>query len=72
MVLISFRILVIFLVILFQLRSVIKQNIDLASKKKNARISKILFNVKLKAVALRIPVLLGFREFSWVAALSSF
>ena len=72
MVLISFRILVIFLVILFQLRSVIKKNIGLASKKKNARISKILFKVKLKAVALRIPVLLGLREFSWVAVLSNF
>ena len=72
MVLISFRILVIFLVIPFQLRSVIKQNIDLASKKANARISKILFNVKSKTVALRIPFLLGFREFSWVAVLSSF
>ena len=70
MALISFRIFGIFSFLPFQLRSLMKQNINLHGKKEEARISMILFNWKLKAVSLRFAALPEFLGFSWVAALS--
>lgn len=46
-----------------QLSSTIKQNVSLVTEKKDARISNIFFNVKLKAVALQVAGLLGFLGF---------
>ena len=70
MALISFSIFGIFSFLPFQLRSLMKQNINLHDKKEEARISMILFNWKLKAVSLRVAALPEFLGFSWVAALS--
>ena len=53
MALMGFHILSIFSFIPFQLHTIIKQNINLITKWEKARVSKILFNVKLKGVALR-------------------
>lgn len=53
-----------------QLSSIIKQNVNLVTEKEEARISNIFFNVKSKAVALRVEGLLGFLGFFWVDAFS--
>lgn len=53
-----------------QLSSIIKQNVNLVTEKEEARISNTFFNVKSKAVALRVAGLLGFLGFFWVDAFS--